>query len=125
MPSLVRPNPLMLKLNYDAVATLLEGLDIRRGDNVKLTIHNGVAAANVKRTDGRVQSSTTMLNGRFHQQTYFNSSGLSPAARRKVVRKLRKDGHRQTAIADLIGVSQATVSLDLRKNGSRTKDRTR
>ncbi|MER9586489.1 hypothetical protein [Mesorhizobium sp. M0276] len=115
MPNLIKSNPLMLKLNYAAVAMLLEDMDIRRGDNVKLRIHNGVAETNVKRVDGRVQSSTTMLNGRFHQQTDFNSSGLSPAARRKVVKKLRKDGHRQTAIADLIGVSQATVSLDLRK----------
>ncbi|MER8800174.1 hypothetical protein [Mesorhizobium sp. M0019] len=109
------PNLVKVKLDYSAVGSLLEDLQVGRRDDVKLRIRAGIVSAHVKRADGRVQSATTMLNGQFRQLTDFNPSGLTPAARRRIVKKLRKDGHRQTAIADLIGVSQATVSLDLRK----------
>lgn len=111
-PKLIRPKP-----DFSAVGTLLEDLRVGRRDDIKLRIRNGVVSAHVKRPDGRVHSATTMLNGQFRQLTNFDPSGLSPAERQRVVKKLRKDGLRQTAIADLIGVSQATVSLDLRKKG--------
>jgi predicted transcriptional regulator len=55
----------------------------------------------------------------FLSLSFFNSyevtGPLSPTRRAKLVKKLYKDGLRQTAIANLIGVSQATVSLDLNK----------
>lgn len=103
------------KPDYSAVSAILEDLRVRRSDDVKLRIRNGVISASVKRADGRVQSATSMLGGQFRQLTDFDPAGLSLAERQKLVKKLRRDGLKQTAIADLIGVSQATVSLDLRK----------
>jgi DNA-binding NarL/FixJ family response regulator len=120
MPNLVKSAPANLrlirpKIDYSAVGLLLEELRVGRNDDVKLRIRNGVVTVHAKRPSGRVDSATIMLGGQFQQSTKFDPSGLSPKARQKVVKKLRKDGLRQTAIADLIGVSQATVSLDLRK----------
>ena len=105
--------PAHAKLKH-LVGTFLKDLQIGPHDDAKLRIRAGVVSAHVKRADGRVQSATTMLNGQFRRLTAFDPSGLSRTARRKVVRQLRKEGLRQTAIADLLGVSQATVSLDLR-----------
>jgi hypothetical protein len=112
MSGLVRIKP---KIDYAAVGTFLEDLKIGRRDEAKLTIRGGFASAHVKRADGRVQSATLMLTGEFRQMTAFDPAGLSPTRRAKLVKKLYKDGLRQTAIANLIGVSQATVSLDLNK----------
>lgn len=108
MAGLVRFQPSLL-------STFLTELKIGDRDDVKMRIKGGVVSAHVKRADGRVQSATTMLDGHFQQMSAFDPNTLTPAERRKVVRKLRKEGHRQIAIADLLGVSQATVSLDLRK----------
>ncbi|MGX8011380.1 hypothetical protein ACVDG8_021650 [Mesorhizobium sp. ORM8.1] len=112
MPNLIlKPK----KFDHSAVATLLEDLNIGRRDSVKLTIQAGFASAHVKRADGRVQSASMMLTGQFRQMTAFEPSEMSPLARRRLVKQLDRQGLRQTAIANLIGVSQATVSLDLAK----------
>jgi DNA-binding NarL/FixJ family response regulator len=105
----------VVKFEPAQVIAFLEDLKIGTRDDVKLRIRAGVVTAHVKRPNGRVQSVTTMLGGRFRRLTAFDPSELSPADRRKVVKHLNKEGLRQTAIADLLGVSQATVSLDLRK----------
>ena len=93
----------------------LGGLNAGPSDDLKLRIKGGVASAHIKRTDGSVQSATSILDGRLQQRTNFDPEGMTPKERRRIVRSLRKAGHRQTAIADLLGVSQATVSLDLRR----------
>ena len=99
------------------IAGFLEGLNVDSDDDLKLRVKGGVASAHIKRVDGSVQSATSVLDGRFRQMTNFDPEGMTPKERRKVVRSLAKAGHRQTAIADLLGVSQATVSLDLRRKG--------
>src|SRR5688500_7357425 len=109
--------PSLVKIDPAALVTFIDDLRIGPRDDVKLRIRGGIASAHVKRASGRVQSVTTMLNGRLRRLTDFRSSGLSPTERRKVVKELRKEGHRQTAIADLIGFSQTTVSHDLKKLG--------
>ncbi|MER8759891.1 hypothetical protein NKH69_30375 [Mesorhizobium sp. M0976] len=111
MPNLV----LKRKIDHAAVAAFLEDLNIDRRDSVKLTIQSGFASVHVKKADGRVQSATMMLTGQFRQMTAFEPSAMSPSARRRLVKQLDKQGLRQTAIANLIGVSQATISLDLAK----------
>lgn len=108
MPNLVKANP-------PRIDAFLEDWRIGPEDDVKLRIRGGVLTAVAKRADGRVQTRTMMLDGRFQRRTAIDTSGLSPAERRKIVRQLRKEGHRQAAIADLLGVSQATISLDLKK----------
>lgn len=105
----------LVKYKPAQVAAFLDGLAVDRRDDVKLRLKGGVISAVIKRADGRVQTATKMLDVPFERRTDCDSSGMSPAQRRKVVRRLAKEGHRQTAIADLVGVSQATVSLDLKK----------
>ncbi|TGR36453.1 hypothetical protein, partial [Mesorhizobium sp. M1C.F.Ca.ET.195.01.1.1] len=74
MPNLVlKPK----KLDYSAVSTLLEDLNIGRRDSVKLTIQAGFATAHVKRANGRVQSASMMLDGQFRQMTAFEPE-MSP-----------------------------------------------
>lgn len=106
--------PNIVKFESGRVGPFLDGLKIGPRDDVKLRIRAGVITANVKKPSGRIQSVTAMLNGSFQQLTAFDPTDLSVAERRRIVKKLKKDGLRQTAIADLLGVSQATVSLDLR-----------
>ena len=96
------------------VGTFLAGWDIGLSDDVKVRIRNGTLSAVVKRADGRIQTGTTMLGGKFQRATNYDKAASSPLERRKIVKLLRKEGHRQTAIAELLGVSQATVSLDLK-----------
>lgn len=84
-------------------------------DEIKLVVRKGVAKATIKRANGHVHTAATMLGGRFQSRTSFDPTGMTPVRRRKLVRQFSKDGLRQTAIADLLGVSQATISLDLRK----------
>lgn len=99
-----------------AYISLAEALNINpRKDELKLRIKGGVASAVVKRRDGTVQSITTMLGGRFKRRTEFDSSNLTQRERVKLVKQLRKEGLTQTAIAEYIGMSQGTVSQDLKK----------
>ena len=106
----------LIKSQPTGVDVFLEGLKVGPQDDVRMRLRAGVLTAVVKRADGRVQTATEMLGGQFQRRTAYNPDGLSPAKRRKVVRQLRKEGLRQMAIADLLGVSQATVSLDLQKS---------
>jgi DNA-binding CsgD family transcriptional regulator len=106
--------PGIVKFDAAKVGAFLGGLNIGPHDEVKMSIRAGVVTAHVKRGSGQAQSATTMLGGQFQRRTAADLSG-SPRDRRKIVRQLTKEGLRQTAIADLLGVSQATVSLDLKK----------
>jgi len=98
-----------------AVGAFVEGLALRRGDDAKLRIRDGVLSANVKRADGTAHSLTLMLGGSFGQVTTFNATAVTPAKRAKLVKQLYRKGHRQVEIAGMLGVSQATVSLDLKR----------
>ena len=98
-----------------AVGTFVEGLALRKGDDAKLRIRDGILSANVKRVDGTAHSLTLMLGGAFEQVTTFDATAITPAKRAKIVKQLYRKGHRQVEIAGLLGVSQATVSLDLKR----------
>lgn len=105
----------VIRFEAAQVGAFLHDLKIGPRDDVTLRVKGGVARAHVKRASGEIHSATTMLGGKFRALTAFDSTDLSPAERRKVVKQLDKDGHTQTAIAALVGVTQATVSLDLKK----------
>ncbi len=60
-------------------------------------------------------SSLTRIRQRWGAE--FEASELSVPERRRLEREMYKDGLSQAAIADLLGVSQATVSLDLKRIG--------
>ena len=107
---------ILTKLETSWVGTFLEGMKLSSRDDVTLRIHRGIMTIRVKRSDGRIQSDSTAIGGP-SQRLNFDPSALSPAERPNVARRLRREGHRQRAIARLLGVSQATFSLDLRKWG--------
>jgi DNA-binding NarL/FixJ family response regulator len=90
-------------------------LALRKGDDAKLRIRDGVVSANVKRADGTSHTLTRMLGGAFEQITSFDAGAVSPTKRAKLVKQLYRKGHRQVEIASMLGVSQATVSLDLKR----------
>lgn len=75
----------------------------------------GVAVAHVKKPSGEVFSMHIRANGAFRQMTHFAPSQLSVAERRKLELDLYEQGHTQSEIADLVGVSQPTVAHDLKK----------
>jgi hypothetical protein len=105
------------------VVEFLDGLNIGPRDKAKFKIEGGVISAHVKRANGRVQSASEMLGGRFRRLTDCKGGELCISERRKLVAQLDKERLPQTAIADLIGVSQATVSNDLRAIKAQKRER--
>lgn len=75
----------------------------------------GVAVAHVRKPDGQVFSTRVQANGALKQFTSFDATALSVAERRNLEHQLYTVQRlRQTEIADLLGVSQATVANDLK-----------
>ena len=75
----------------------------------------GVDVAHVRKPDGQVFSSRVQANGALQQFTCFDFIVLSVVDRRNLEHKLYTENRlRQTEIADLLGVSQATVANDLK-----------
>ncbi len=70
-----------------SLASFVESLNLARSDEVSIHSKGGVISVNVKRRDGRVQSATTILGGRFQQMTAVDG-GLTPAQRRRLVKEL-------------------------------------
>ena len=100
------------------VAGVVNDLSIDpRRDTFKITGSSGVISAHVRKADGEVISLRVRARGSFRQLTNFEASELSLPERRRLEREMYKDGLSQAAIADLLGVSQATVSLDLKRIG--------
>lgn len=76
---------------------------------------SGVAVAHVQKPDGQVYSARVQANGALQQFTQFDANRLTLEERRELEHKLHyKDNLTQSEIADLLGVSQATVSNDLK-----------
>jgi len=75
----------------------------------------GVVVAHVKKPNGQVLSVRVRADGALQQFTRFDSSQLSVAERRELEHQLyTEENLKQTEIADLLGVSQATVANDLK-----------
>lgn len=75
----------------------------------------GVAVAHVRKPDGQVFSARVQANGALQQFTRFDSNALTVGERRQLEHQLYTENRlRQTEIADLLGVSQATVANDLK-----------
>ncbi len=75
----------------------------------------GVAVAHVKKPNGQVYSARIQANGALQQFTHFDPSQLTVTERRELEYQLyTKHNLKQTEIADLLGVSQATVANDLK-----------
>lgn len=75
----------------------------------------GYAVAHVKKPDGRVYSARVQANGALQQFTLFDPEKLTVPERRQLEHKLyTENGLKQTEIAELLGVSQATIANDLK-----------
>ena len=87
------------------VANVVSDLAIDpKRDTFKITGNFGVISAHVRKADGEVVSLRIRARGALRQVTKFDAKSL-------------KEGLSQAAIADLLGVSQATVCLDLKRAG--------
>lgn len=75
----------------------------------------GYASITVKKPNGQVQSQTYSANNRMQTYTTFDGSNLGKEERKKIVREMHRQGHSQAKIGVAVGVSQATVSNDLKK----------
>lgn len=99
----------------DPMLSALTDLNLRPTDTFKMTGSNGVLKIHKYKPGGAVESVTIQAKGSFQQVTHYDPSQVTVAERQKVEANMYKSGLSQAAIADLLGVSQATVSLDLAK----------
>jgi transcriptional antiterminator len=100
----------------------LSDFNLRPTDTFKVTGSNGIISIYKRKEDGCIESLRVRASGSFKQATQFEPSQISIEERRNLEEGMRKSGLSQAEIADLLGVSQATVSLDLRKiKGNRTR----
>lgn len=75
----------------------------------------GVAVAHVQKPDGRVYSMRVQANGALQQFTQFDANRLTVEERRKLEAEMYHNNQlTQSEIADILGVSQATISNDLK-----------
>lgn len=98
-----RPSSFFVPVNIDPI-----------NDSYVIRGGAGVAVAHVKKPSGEVFSAHVKADGAFQQMTYFDPSKLSLEERRSLEFDLYEKDHSQAEIADLLGVSQPTVSADLR-----------
>ena len=89
-------------------------IDPRR-DTFKIVGSASVISAHVKRPTGEVLSARVRAKGSLKQFTKFDPKDLTIQERRVLEHEMHKEGMSQAGIADLLGVSQATVSLDLKR----------
>lgn len=97
----------------DSMLSALGDLNLRPTDTFKITGSKGVLSIHKRREDGCVESLRVRAKGSFKQAAQFDPGQISIDERRGLEADMHKSGLSQSEIADLLGVSQATVSLDL------------
>ncbi|MBY5551027.1 sigma-70 family RNA polymerase sigma factor [Rhizobium leguminosarum] len=105
----------VLPTTHKSMEILTSMFGIEPGDKFNLSGISDFMSLHVEKPDGRVISQKFRTDGSFRQVTVFNKGTVDPEERRKIVVQLDKDGLSQSAIADLLGISQPTVSLDLQR----------
>ena len=90
-------------------------------DNITVSIKNGVRRVEGFNHNGErvvietiVYSTEQVSNGGYRQKNMSVCEPLAPEERKRVAAKLRSEGYTQTEIAKRLGVSQKTISNDLR-----------
>ncbi|MBV8593742.1 MAG: hypothetical protein JOZ27_05525 [Caulobacteraceae bacterium] len=99
----------------NGLSAVLGNIQLRPNDTFKVTASNGVLSIHKRHPDGRVESLRLRARGSFRQTTQFDPREVTVSERRRLEAEMHKSGLSQSEIADLLGVSQPTVSLDLRK----------
>ncbi|MBO1019148.1 helix-turn-helix domain-containing protein [Methylobacterium sp. SD274] len=123
MTKSVRMKPIIKTTRSKAVAVrpqasmqvLTDQFGIEVEDKFKISGSSGFVNVHVEKSDGRVVSHKFKANKNFRQMTVYNKSNVDANERREIVAQLDRDGHSQAAIADQLGVSQPTISLDLKR----------
>ncbi|BAU90585.1 MULTISPECIES: hypothetical protein [Methylobacteriaceae] len=108
MPKLVPSRP-------DPMLDVLSTFRLKPTDTFKIVSSKGVLTINRRKSTGEVEQMRVRAKGSFQQLTKFEPAQITIAERRKLEAEMVKSGLTQSEVADLIGVSQATVSLDLKK----------
>lgn len=106
-------NPIVVKTNN--TLSSLELMNIGPKDTAIIKISAGAIDAHVKKPSGEVLSISDQANGALRQLTQFDPSKVSIQERRQLELDMSKKGRTQAEIANLLGMSQPTVSVDLRK----------
>ncbi len=99
----------------DGMLDALADFNLRPGDTFKIVSSKGVLSVHKRKPSGEVQSLRVRAKGSFRQSTSFDPGQINIEERRALEQEMTKAGLSQAEVADLLGVSQATVSLDLRK----------
>jgi DNA-binding NarL/FixJ family response regulator len=96
---------------YDRIWRIVEDNDLREW---KASYRNGVLAVVGKnRRNVTFRHSLYASNG-YAERTLSISTRLSPRRRRREARRMYRDGLTQVQIAERLGCSQKTISVDLR-----------
>ncbi|MDA0573923.1 sigma factor-like helix-turn-helix DNA-binding protein [Burkholderia gladioli] len=102
------------KLNAEEILAGLATNPAVVSASVKLDKKQGIMKTVATMGDGQVRVQK-LVGKSFKEMTVFDPTGVSPDERRDLVVRLRGANMTQAEIADHLGVSQATVSLDLKK----------
>lgn len=108
MPALVPSRP-------DPMLDVLANFRLKPSDTFKIVSSKGVLTINRRKASGEVESMRVRAKGSFKQYTTFDPKQISKAERRQLEADMIDSGLTQSEVADLVGVSQATVSLDLKR----------
>lgn len=103
-------------IQREPIIDLFKAVGLTKRDRFTLDYRdNFINVTVVRHQTNEVQSVRLHASGAFTEATSFNPEKLTLAQRRSLTRDLYEDKRSQAEIADLLGVSQATVSLDLRR----------
>jgi hypothetical protein len=102
-----RPNKALSIIDY-------LGIKPKR-DTFKIRGSSGMIYGHVKKPTGEVLSVRIRARGSLKQFTNFDPNELSIDERRTLEQNMYDEGLSQAEIANLLGVSQATVCLDLKR----------
>ena len=98
------------------VEQLSQQVKLRPEDTFTLKCQKGFVAINVKRGDtGETTTLQLHSTGAYKKWVKFDPASLTPKKRVELVKELHASRMTQSAIASELGVSQATISLDLRR----------
>ncbi len=111
--------PYELTHKNEAAGSALQKLNLDPAtDTFVIRGAGGTAVAHVKKPDGRMLTARVQANGALQEFTTFEPAKLNVKERRQLEANLYIERDlAQTEIADLLGVSQATVANDLKLMG--------
>ncbi|QWW71365.1 hypothetical protein [Rhizobium sp. WYJ-E13] len=111
----LKRKPVSSAADAQSMELLMDAFGISPGDKFNISGVSDFMSVHVEKRDGRVITQRFRTNGNFRQMMVYNKGDVDPSERREIIVDLDADRLSQSAIADILGISQATVSLDLQK----------